>query len=69
MMITRFIDQKLYVMKDETFLIPMKYVDVVRQTRTSMNNASEHTLNDYWNEESDFSHPQKNGSEQQDSTI
>ena len=31
----------------------MEYVDVMGQTRTSIHNASEHTLNDYWNEESD----------------
>ena len=29
----------------------MKYDDVMRQTRTSIDNASEHTLNDQWNDE------------------
>ena len=29
----------------------MKYVDVMRQTRTSIDNASENTLNDHWNDE------------------
>ena len=42
---------ELYVQNEETFPIPIKYVDVMRQTRTSIDNASEHTLNEYWNEE------------------
>ena len=33
------------------FSIPMKYVDVMRQTRTSIDFAAEHTLHDYWNDE------------------
>ena len=39
--------------QEETLPAPIKHVDVMRQTRTSMDNASEHTLNDRWNEESD----------------
>ena len=45
--ITNCIDQHLYVPKEETF--PLKHVE----TRPSIDNASEHTLNDNWNEESD----------------
>ena len=45
---------KLYIPNEETFLIPLKYVDVMRQTRTSKDNASEHTLNGYWHEGSDL---------------
>ena len=39
---------KLYDPDHETFPIPLKYVDVMRQTQTSINNVSEHILNDKW---------------------
>ena len=32
-----------------TFSIPLNYVDVMRQTRTRIDNASEHALNECWN--------------------
>ena len=43
----------LDVPNEDTFSVPLRYVDVRRQTRTSIDNASEHTLNDYWNAESE----------------
>ena len=43
----------LYLSTEETVPILINYVDVMRQMRTSVDNASEHTFNDYWNEESD----------------
>ena len=36
----------LYLQSETTFPIPMTYVDVMVQTRTSIDNASERTLND-----------------------
>ena len=36
--------------KPHSFL-PKKYVDVMRQTQTSMNSSAEHTVNDSWNDE------------------
>ena len=42
---------KLYIPDEATFTIPMTFVDVMRQTRTSIGNASEHTLTDFWNDE------------------
>ena len=44
-----------FVADKETFPVPSNYVNVVRQTRTSMDKASEHTHNDCWNEESELS--------------
>ena len=35
---------------NETFPIPLKYVDVMGQTQTSMNNVSEQNVNDIWTE-------------------
>ena len=37
---------KLYVPTEETFPTPMKYVDVLRQTRTSIHSAAPHTMRD-----------------------
>ena len=45
---------KLFVPKDETCLLPVICVGVTRQTQTSTDKTSEHTLNDYWNAETDF---------------
>ena len=42
---------KLYVPQKTTFPNPSKHVDVMRQTRRSIDNESEHTLKDFWNEE------------------
>ena len=36
---------KLYGTENETFPIPLKYVDVMRQTHTSICNVSEHIIN------------------------
>ena len=41
---------KLYDPDNETFPIPLKYVDVVRQTQTSINNVFEHVISDAWTE-------------------
>ena len=49
--ITKYLKQEWDVLEDETFCIILKYVDVKRQTRTSVNNASENTVNDIWNED------------------
>ena len=35
---------KLYIPHNETFPIPLTYVDVTRQTQTSINNAFENTM-------------------------
>ena len=43
--------QEWNVLEDETFRIILNYADVKRQTRTSMNNASENTVDDIWNED------------------
>ena len=40
----------LYVQDETTVSIPLRY-DVMSLTRTRMDNASEHTLNDNWNDE------------------
>ena len=41
---------KLYDPDNETFPIPLKYVGVMRQTQTSINNVSEQIINDIWTE-------------------
>ena len=43
---TMYIHQNLHVPNAESFTIPIKYVDVMRQTRTSIHNPSKRTLND-----------------------
>ena len=45
--------RKLYIPGEAFFSVTLEYVDVTRQTRTSIDNTSEHTLNDYWNVESE----------------
>ena len=40
---------KLYVPKEETFLIPMKYIDVTRTTKNSLDVMLEKQIEDYWN--------------------
>ena len=37
---------KFYDPDNETFPIPLEYVDVMRQTQTNINHVSEHTIND-----------------------
>ena len=40
---------QLYVPKEETFPIPLKYVDVTWTTHTSLDVLQEKRINDYWN--------------------
>ena len=40
---------KLYVPREESFLIPLKYIDVTRNTHTSLDVLWERSINDYWN--------------------
>ena len=39
----------LYVPKDETFPIPLKYINVTRTTHTNLDVLQEKHINDYWN--------------------
>ena len=41
---------KFYDSDNETFPIPLKYVDVMRETQNNINNVSEHLINDLWTE-------------------
>ena len=43
----------VYVLLEETFLLPLNDVDIMRQTGTSIDKASEHKLNDDWNKASE----------------
>ena len=40
---------KLYMPKEESFPIPMKYIDVTRTTHTSLDVLLERQIDDYWN--------------------
>ena len=40
---------KLYVLKEEPFPFPMKYIDVARDTHTSLDVVLEKNIDDYWN--------------------
>ena len=40
---------KLYVPREESFPIPMKYIDVTRTTHTSLDGLLEKNIDDYWN--------------------
>ena len=40
---------KLYVPSEESFLIPMKYIDVTRTTHASLVVLLEKNMDDYWN--------------------
>ena len=42
---------KLYFPDETTFTAPKKCVDAMRQMRTSVDSASKHTLNDYWDDQ------------------
>ena len=40
---------KLYVPREESFLIPLKYIDVTINTDTSLDVLLEKNIEDYWN--------------------
>ena len=40
---------KLYSPREESFLIPLKYIDVSRITRTNLDLKQERRIDDYWN--------------------
>ena len=40
---------QLYVPKEETFSIPLKYIDVARSTHTDLDIAQEKRIDDHWN--------------------
>ena len=40
---------QLYVPKEETFPIPLKYIDVTRSTHTQLDVMQEKRIDDYWN--------------------
>ena len=44
---------KLYVPNEESFPIPMKYIDVSRNTHTSLDVWTEKNIDDYWNVDGD----------------
>ena len=51
--ITKYIDPNCTSPKKKHSLCLVKYVDVMRQTGTSIDNASDHTLNDLWKEDNE----------------
>ena len=44
---------KLYMPKEESFLIPLKYIDVTRTTHTSLDVLLETHIENYWNVDED----------------
>ena len=40
---------KLYSPREESFLIPLKYIDVSRTTHTNLDVMQERRIDDYWN--------------------
>ena len=40
---------KLYSSREESFLIPLKYIDVYRTTHTNLDVKQERRIDDYWN--------------------
>ena len=40
---------QLYVPKEETFPIPLKYIDVTRSTHADLDVLQEKRIDDYWN--------------------
>ena len=40
---------KLYALREEAFPIPLKYIDVSRNTRTNLDVMQERRIDDYWN--------------------
>ena len=45
---------KLYVPREESFLNPLKYIDVTRTTDTSLDVMLEKNIEDYWNVDGDL---------------
>ena len=43
----------LYVPREESFSVPLKYIDVTRTTQTSLEVLLERHLEDYWNADED----------------
>ena len=39
---------QLFVPKEETFPMPLKYIDVTKTTRTNLDVLQEKRINDYW---------------------
>ena len=44
---------KLYMPREESFPIPLKYIDVTRTTHTSLDVMLEKNIDDYWNVDGD----------------
>ena len=44
---------KLYVPTEESFPVPLKYIDVTRTTETTLDVMSEKKMDDYWNVDGD----------------
>ena len=44
---------QLYVPKEESFPIPLKYIDVIRSTHTDLDVAQEKRIDDCWNDDGD----------------
>ena len=44
-----YIDPVLYVPKEETFPVLLKYIDVTRYTHTDLDVLQEKRIDDYWN--------------------
>ena len=44
---------KLYMPREESFPIPLKSIDVTRNTYTSLDVMSEKSIDDYWNVDGD----------------
>ena len=44
-----FIDVKLSMPREEPYPIPLKYIDVTRNTHTSLNVLLEKNIDDHWN--------------------
>ena len=40
---------KLYSLREESFPIPLKYIDVTRTTQTTVDVMQESRINQYWN--------------------
>ena len=40
---------QLYVPKEETFPIPLRYIDGIRRTHTNLDVVQESRIDDYWN--------------------
>ena len=40
---------QLYVPQEESFPVPLKYIDVIKSTHTDLDVAEEKRIDDYWN--------------------